>query len=93
MCRENTDRPAVGYGRKGLVNRRVYAEVPPQVEYSLTDLGKILKPILYAMRIRGEGYKSQNCIGMFRNSIEMQRLAGAKAKIKPRTCPFDHFPL
>ena len=44
---------------KGLFSRKVYAEVPHRVEYSLTDLGKSLKPILDAMRNWGEAYKAQ----------------------------------
>lgn len=43
----------------GLINREVFAEVPPRVEYSLTDLGKTLKPILDSMKEWGEDYKQQ----------------------------------
>lgn len=41
----------------GLLTRTVYAEVPLRVEYTLTELGQSLRPILDAMQNWGEGYK------------------------------------
>lgn len=42
----------------GLITRTVYPEVPPRVEYALSDLGRSLKPVLDAMQTWGEGYKA-----------------------------------
>ncbi len=42
---------------QGLVHREVFAEVPPRVEYSLTELGQSLKPVLDALQAWGEEYK------------------------------------
>ncbi len=43
--------------RDGIVHRKIYAEVPPKVEYSLTELGRSLEPILLAMLAWGEEYQ------------------------------------
>ena len=45
---------------KGMLIRKVYAEVPPRVEYTLSELGYSLKPILDAMQKWGEDYKTKN---------------------------------
>ena len=42
----------------GIVSRTVYAEVPPRVEYALTELGQSLKPILDSMWNWGTGYQA-----------------------------------
>ena len=44
----------------GLLTRRVFAEVPPHVEYTLTDLGYSLKPVLDVMWNWGEAYNAKN---------------------------------
>lgn len=43
----------------GIITRTVYPEVPPRVEYALSELGESLRPILDAMKLWGEEYKSQ----------------------------------
>lgn len=45
---------------KGLLTRKVYAEIPPRVEYTLTDTGYSLKPILDAMVAWGTDYQEKN---------------------------------
>lgn len=42
----------------GIITRTVYAEVPPRVEYALSELGESMRPILNFMQVWGENYKA-----------------------------------
>ena len=44
----------------GIITRTVYPEVPPRVEYSLSELGESMRPIIKAMEQWGIDYKAQN---------------------------------
>ncbi len=48
----------------GLLSRKIYAQVPPKVEYSLTELGESLKPVLEALAHWGDAYKKNMHSGM-----------------------------
>jgi DNA-binding HxlR family transcriptional regulator len=61
----------------GLIVRKVYAEVPPKVEYSLSPLGKTLEPVLVALR----GWGDAN-MGLFgQKAATKPFLAGAQAEL------------
>jgi DNA-binding HxlR family transcriptional regulator len=43
----------------GIVHRQVFAEVPPRVEYSLTEYGRTLAPVLDAMKAWGQSFRDR----------------------------------
>ena len=43
----------------GIITRTVYPEVPPKVEYALSDLGESMRPIIQSMEAWGIAYKEQ----------------------------------
>jgi len=47
----------------GLISRKVYAQVPPKVEYSITDLGKTLEPVLLALTQWAEQHMQLRMVG------------------------------
>ena len=45
--------------KDGIIIRKIYPEIPPKVEYSLTKLGKSMKPIIKSMEKWGIEYKNK----------------------------------
>jgi DNA-binding HxlR family transcriptional regulator len=56
----------------GIIHRQVYAQVPPKVEYSLTELGRSLEPIVHKIHAWGEWYCEQNDIEYWQISDHME---------------------
>ena len=44
----------------GIITRTVYPEVPPRVEYALSELGESMRPIIKVMEVWGTEYKNRN---------------------------------
>ena len=44
----------------GIITRTVYPEVPPRVEYALSELGESMRPIIKALEVWGTEYKKEN---------------------------------
>lgn len=61
--------------RDGLVHRKVYAEIPPKVEYSLTSLGMSLEPVLGSLTRWGAAYLARGA--------GRARKAGPEARMVP----------
>ena len=64
--------------RDGLIARRVYAEVPPRVEYSITSYGATLSPTLEAMCQWGLQHRAQHTVGLRKiRGRKLERMAAA----------------
>jgi DNA-binding HxlR family transcriptional regulator len=62
---------------EGIVERQTYPEVPPRVEYALTEKGTALLPIIDDMRVYGERWIVQDCQERVRSAVLAQRDAAA----------------
>ena len=49
----------IGYKSDGIITRTVYPEVPPRVEYALSELGESMRPIIKSMELWGIDYKKK----------------------------------
>ena len=72
--------------RDGLIHREVYREVPPKVEYSLTEMGRSLEPLLQFMSEWGHANRASMVAGI-------ESLARAAADEVPATAPVPATPI
>jgi len=73
--------------RDGIVHRKVYAEVPPRVEYSLTRHGESLKPILKLMSAWGTRHRAR--YGATTARSQKREMPGDTGKITVPGTPLD----
>jgi len=52
------------------VIRKVYAEVPPRVEYTLSDIGESLRPVIETLRAWGEGHQERLSCGPASDTVK-----------------------
>jgi DNA-binding HxlR family transcriptional regulator len=64
---------------EGIVERHTFSEVPPRVEYALTEKGAALLPIIDGMRVYGERWIVQGCEDRVTSAITSPRVAAAVA--------------
>ena len=70
----------------GLLKREVFAEVPPRVEYTLTDRGRSLEPVIDAMRVWGEAHMAELIIEAPSRAASICRQTNRPGTIRtPRT--------
>ena len=69
----------------GFVHRQVYAEVPPRVEYSLTEEGRSIEPLLLQLRDWGDGWLLRRGMRTYSEADEerRRRTAATKAEALP----------
>lgn len=48
--------------KNGIIDRKIFAEIPPRVEYSLTEMGKAALPIMEAMAVWGSNYRQRQLV-------------------------------
>jgi DNA-binding HxlR family transcriptional regulator len=64
---------------EGVVERQTFSEVPPRVEYALTDKGRALVPIIEDMRTWGTKWLGGNCASDEAPTLDSEQLAAAAA--------------